>query len=162
MHNISSRYVYEAINIPRIMREHVELLRKWFIVRENIEWSAEDSRREVARNSCLEDDPWSCPIRGRLAKCNDPRWCNRRSVRNSITFMVKTRWCKRLVSLGHITLGDARPELEKLKGIFYVFFSRARVQCGLIDVVSLQGFRRRFTSLVFRTIADRFQNNDIG
>lgn len=64
--------------------------------------------------------------------------CPQSCVRNSFAFVVRTRWCKRLASLA-ITSGDARPELERLKGIFLCVLKRwlvsSRMQCGLIAVV---------------------------
>jgi len=110
----------------------------WFTNNPEKHWMKCGRIEEVAR-SCLEDDPWSCSIRGRLARCNDLQWCNRLArVRNS--FVVKTRWCKRFSPTQVITLRDARPELET-QGNLLCVVSRTRgqvsscLQCGLIDVV---------------------------
>lgn len=98
---------------------------------------------EVAR-SCLEDDPWSCSIRGRLARCNDLQWCNR-SVRNSIAFMVRTQWCKRLANLGHNAERRA-PWTWSSRESSICVVRRARclvsscVQCSLIGIVFTSQF----------------------
>lgn len=80
-----------------------------------------------------------------------------------------------LANLGH-NAGDARPELEALKGIFYVFLdARAHArdvcschvwQCGLIDVVltrirsGVARLGRHHTPVTFRTAVDSFRDNN--
>jgi len=100
-------------------------------------WMKHGRVEEVAC-SCLEDDPWSCSVRGRLAKCNDLQWCNQ-SARVSVS-PSPSRWRADDANVSPDRNVTTRCVLNlRLKGIFCVFSDDAslvmRAQCGLIGIV---------------------------